>query len=79
MTLEEIQAKIAENSIKATNILEMEDADLESAKSLLNENEELSKKAEMLKALKEVPTATTPEVKKVSDIILPGSSSFTNV
>ena len=52
MTLEEIQAKIAENSIKATNILEMEDADLESAKSLLNENEELSKKAEMLKALK---------------------------
>jgi hypothetical protein len=43
MTLEEIQAKIAENSIKATNILEMEDADLESAKSLLNENEELSK------------------------------------
>ena len=27
MTLEEIQAKIAENSIKATNILEMEDAD----------------------------------------------------
>ena len=79
MTLEEIQAKIAENSIKATNILEMEDADLESAKSLLNENEELSKKAEMLKALKEVPTATTPEVKKVSDIYIPGSSSYENV
>lgn len=78
MTLEEIQAKIAENSIKATNILEMEDADLDAAKSLLNENEELSKKAEMIKALKEVPTVT-PEVKKVSDIIIPGSSSFKNV
>ena len=79
MTLEEIQAKIAENSIKATNILEMEDADLEAAKSLINENEELSKKAEMIKAISEVPTATTTEVKKVSEIIIPGSSSFKNV
>ena len=78
MTLEEIQAKIAENSIKATEILEMEDADIDAAKSLINENEELSKKAEMLKALKEVPTVT-PEVKKVSDIIIPNASTPSNV
>jgi HK97 family phage major capsid protein len=57
----------------------MENSDLESAKSLINENEELSKKAEMIKAISEVPTATTTEVKKVSDIILPGSSSWNNV
>lgn len=78
MTLEEIQAKIAENSIKATEILDKEEADLDAAKSLINENEELSKKAEMLKALKEVPTVT-PEVKKVSDIIIPNATSPSNV
>jgi HK97 family phage major capsid protein len=78
MTQEEIQAKIKENAIKATEILEKEDADIEAAKSLINENEELEKKATMLKALAEVPSVTT-EVKKVSDIILPGSTSFNNV
>ena len=78
MTQEEIQAKIKENAIKATEILEKEDADIQAAKSLINENEELEKKATMLKALAEVPSVTT-EVKKVSDIILPGSTSFNNV
>ena len=79
MTLEEIQAKIAENAIKATNILEQEDADLTEAKSLLDENKILEDKAEMIKAISAVPsTTTTTEVKKMSDIILPGSSSWNN-
>jgi HK97 family phage major capsid protein len=79
MTLEEIQAKIAENAIKATNILEQEDADLDSAKSLLDENKILEDKAEMIKAISAVPsTTTTSEVKKMSDIIIPGSSSWNN-
>jgi HK97 family phage major capsid protein len=79
MTLEEIQAKIAENAIKATNILEQEDADLTAAKSLLDENKILEDKAEMIKAISAVPsTTTTTEVKKMSDIILPGSSSWNN-
>jgi len=78
MTLEEIQAKIAENAIKATNILEQEDADLDSAKSLLDENKILEDKAEMIKAISAVPSTTTTEVKKMSDIIIPGSSSWNN-
>jgi HK97 family phage major capsid protein len=79
MTLEEIQAKIAENAIKATNILEQEDADLTAAKNLLDENKILEDKAEMIKAISAVPsTTTTTEVKKMSDIILPGSSSWNN-
>jgi len=78
MNLEEIQAKISENAIKATEILEQEDGDIEVAQKMLNENEELSKKAEMIKALSEIP-ATNTEVKKVSDIILPGSTSYNNV
>jgi HK97 family phage major capsid protein len=78
MTLEEIQAKIAENAIKATQILEQEEADLDAAKSLLDENETLKEKAEMIKAISAVPTATTTEVKKVSDIIIPSSSSWNN-
>ena len=79
MNLEEIQAKISENAIKATEILEQEDSDIEVAQKMLNENEELSKKADMLKALSEIPTTTNSEVKKVSDIIIPGSSSYKNV
>jgi HK97 family phage major capsid protein len=79
MTLEEIQAKIAENAIKATNILEQEDADLDSAKSLLDENKILEDKAEMIKAISAVPSTTTTEVKKMSDIIIPGSTSYNNV
>ena len=80
MTLEEIQAKIAENAIKATEILDKEEADLDAAKSLLDENETLKEKAEMIKAISAVPSATTTtEVKKVSDIIIPGSSSWNNV
>ena len=78
MNLEEIQAKISENAIKATEILEQEDGDIEVAQKMLTENEELAKKADMLKALSEIP-ATNTEVKKVSDIILPGSSSYENV
>ena len=78
MTLDEIQAKIAENAIKATEILDREEADLDAAKSLLNENESLKEKAEMIKAISAVPTATTTEVKKVSDIIIPGASSVNN-
>ena len=78
MNLEEIQAKISENAIKATEILEQEDSDIEVAQKMLNENEELQKKADMIKAISELPTNTTPEVKKVSDIILPGSTSYNN-
>ena len=78
MNLEEIQAKISENAIKATEILEQEDGDIEVAQKMLNENEELAKKAEMIKALSEIPAANT-EVKKVSDIIIPGASTFNNV
>ena len=78
MNLEEIQAKISENAIKATEILEQEDGDILSAQKMITENEELVKKADMLKAISEIPTANT-EVKKVSDIILPGSSSYHNV
>lgn len=79
MTLEEIQAKIAENAIKATQILDKEEADLDAAKSLLDENETLKEKAEMIKAISAVPSATTTtEVKKVSDIIIPGASSVNN-
>ena len=80
MTLDEIQAKIAENAIKATQILDKEEADLDAAKNLLDENETLKEKAEMIKAISELPSATTTtEVKKVSDIIIPGSSSWNNV
>jgi len=80
MTLEEIQAKIKENAIKATEILEAEDADTNAAKALINENKQLEEKAEMIKALAEVPVATeNVEVKKMSDIILPGASSAGNV
>jgi HK97 family phage major capsid protein len=79
MTLDEIQAKIAENAIKATQILDKEEADLDAAKSLLDENETLKEKAEMIKAISELPSTTTTEVKKVSDIIIPGSSSWNNV
>ena len=81
MNLEEIQAKISENAIKATEILEQEEGDLVAAKSLLDENEELDKKATMLKALNEFKPSTVvdAEVKKVSDLILPGSSSYNNV
>ena len=78
MTLEEIQAKISDNAIKATEILEQEDGNIEVAQKMLTDNEELSKKADMLKAISAIPTANT-EVKKVSDIIIPGSSSFENV
>ena len=38
MNLEEIQAKISENAIKATEILEQEDSDIEVAQKMLNEN-----------------------------------------
>lgn len=78
MNLEEIQAKISENAIKATEILEQEDGDIEVAQKMINENEELAKKAEMIKALSEIPSVNT-EVKKVSDIIIPGASTFSNV
>jgi HK97 family phage major capsid protein len=79
MNLEEIQAKISENAIKATEILEQEDSDIEVAQKMLNENEELQKKADMIKAISELPTTAKTEVKKVSDIIIPGSSSYKNV
>ena len=80
MNLEEIQAKISDNEIKATEILEQEDGDIEVAQKMLTDNEELQKKADMIKAISELPTATTTtEVKKVSDLILPGSSSYNNV
>ena len=80
MNLEEIQAKISDNAIKATEILEQEDGNIEVAQKMLTENEELVKKADMLKAISEIPTtATTTEVKKVSDIYIPGSSSYENV
>ncbi len=81
MTLEEIQAKIKENAIKATEILEAENADTNAAKALINENKQLEEKAEMIKALAEVPVATPEnvEVKKMSDIIIPGASSAQNV
>ena len=78
MNLEEIQAKISENAIKATRILEEEDGDIELAQKMLDENEELQKKAEMIKALSDIPSANT-EVKKVSDIIIPNSTSYNNV
>lgn len=78
MNLEEIQAKISENAIKATEILEQEDGDIEIAQKMLKDNEELTKKAEMLKGLSVVPSVT-PEVKKMSDIIYPGASSPNNV
>jgi HK97 family phage major capsid protein len=81
MTLEEIQAKIKDNAIKATEILELENADTVAAKALIEENKALEEKAEMIKALAQVPTATPDnvEVKKMSDIIIPSSSSFKNV
>lgn len=80
MTLEEIQAKIKDNAIKATEILEAEDADTNAAKALINENKQLEEKAEMIKALAEIPVASeNVEVKKMSDIILPGASSAQNV
>jgi hypothetical protein len=41
MTLDEIQAKIKENAIKATEILELENADTTAAKALINENKQL--------------------------------------
>ena len=44
MNLEEIQAKISENAIKATEILEAEDGDIITAQKMLDENEELQKK-----------------------------------
>ena len=78
MNLEEIQAKISDNAIKATEILEQEDGNIEVAQKMLNENEELAKKAEMLKGLSQIPSVNS-EVKKVSDIIIPGSSSYENV
>jgi len=78
MNLEEIQAKISDNAIKATEILEQEDGNIEVAQKMLTENEDLVKKADMLKAISEIPTANT-EVKKVSDIYIPGSSSYENV
>jgi HK97 family phage major capsid protein len=81
MTLEEIQAKIKDNAIKATEILELENADTVAAKALIEENKALEEKAEMIKALAQVPTATPEnvEVKKMSDIILPTSTSYNNV
>jgi hypothetical protein len=80
MTLDEIQAKIKENAIKATEILELENADTTAAKALINENKQLEEKAEMIKALAELPTASeNVEVKKMSDIIIPSSSCFKNV
>jgi HK97 family phage major capsid protein len=81
MTLEEIQAKIKDNAIKATEILELENADVVAAKALIEENKALEEKAEMIKALAQVPTATPEnvEVKKMSDIIIPGASTPSNV
>ena len=81
MTLEEIQAKIKDNAIKATEILELENADTVAAKALIEENKALEEKAEMIKALAQVPTATPEnvEVKKMSDIIIPSSSTYNNV
>ena len=78
MNLEEIQAKISDNAIKATKILEEEDGDIVLAQKMLDENEELVKKAEMLKGLSQIPSVNA-EVKKVSDIYIPGSSSYENV
>lgn len=81
MTLEEIQAKIKQNAIKATEILEQENADTTAAKALIEENKALEEKAEMIKALAQVP-AITPEnveVKKMSDIIIPSASTPSNV
>ena len=81
MTLDEIQAKIKDNAIKATEILELENADTNAAKALINENKALEEKAEMIKALAQLPTATPEnvEVKKMSDIIIPSSSTYNNV
>ena len=79
MTLEEIQAKIKQNAIKATEILEQPDADTIAAKALIEENKVLEEKAEMIKALAQVPVAQNVEVKKMSDIILPGASTPSNV
>ena len=81
MTLEEIQAKIKNNAIKATEILELENADTTAAKALIEENKALEEKAEMIKALAQLPTATpeNAEVKKMSDIIIPSSSTYNNV
>lgn len=76
MNFDEIQAKIKENAIKATEILEAEDGDTSFAAKLLKENEELSTKAEMLKSINEVPVkAKTME----SEIYIPGASSVNNV
>ena len=53
---------------------------LSSCIALLNkDNEELQKKADMIKAISELPTTANAEVKKVSDIYIPGSSSYENV
>lgn len=81
MTLEEIQAKIKQNAIKATEILEQENADTTAAKALIEENKALEEKAEMIKALAQVPVATPEivEVKKMSDIIIPNASTPSNV
>lgn len=81
MTLEEIQAKIKNNAIKATEILELENADTTAAKALIEENKALEEKAEMIKALAQVPVSTpeNAEVKKMSDIIIPGASTPSNV
>ena len=76
MNFDEIQAKIKENAIKATEILEAEDGDTSIAAKLLKENEELETKAEMLKSINEVPVkAKTME----SELYIPGASSVNAV
>lgn len=77
MKLEDIQAKIVENAVKATQILESEDGNVEDAQKLLSENEELTAKAEVMKSMSAVPVKSE-EVKKMSDYI-PGLASYSNI
>jgi len=77
MNLEEIQAKIAENAIKATEILESEGSDISLAQKMITENEELAKKAEMLKSMSEIPTVKAKTMEE--ELYIPGASSINNV
>jgi hypothetical protein len=78
MKLEEIQAKISENSIKATEILETEGSDISVAQKLLKENEELAERAEAIKAMNEIPVEIKAKTMEEENYI-PGASSIANV
>ena len=79
MNLEEIQAKINENAIKATEILEQEDGDVIVAQKMLDENEELIKKAEMLKSMNTIPVKAKTMENIENEIIIPYASSPASV